>query len=323
MASKETRISVVVPIYNVERYLGQCLDSILSQTFRDFQLILVDDGSTDDCLEICRSYEKRDPRVTVLHQKNAGLSAARNTGIEYATGEYITFIDSDDFVLPDMLEKLYSMCVESQADMSCCGYIRCGAQETAADISVASADSVVSVYTHERMKQYLSGSHIGVTAWGKLYKRTLFANVRYPVGKYHEDVFTTYQLVHLANKVATTNQAGYIYRRNDNSITTVFSPKRLDGVEGKLHQAEFLEQYYPELSGWGYAAVVGSSISCLRQMEQCEFDNQAMQTQLIDYCKKYLVPYLKGPNNLKAKCLVLMICMNYGIGKQLFRFVRC
>lgn len=232
-----SRISIIVPVYQVEPYLDQCVKSILCQTFEDFDLILVDDGSPDRCGAICDAYATVDKRVHVIHQQNGGVSAARNAGIDWAfehsDSKYLTFIDSDDYVKPTMLETLYHVLMEHDADISACGEYHFSEspekvfQENFAGCMVhSSADACQLIYTG------LAGHASFVAVWGKLYRKELFSQVRYPVGRIHEDQFTAYQILYQANCVAETGACLYGYFYNDAGIThSRFSLKRYDDVD--------------------------------------------------------------------------------------------
>ena len=205
------KISVVVPIYNVEKYLNRCVDSILNQTFTDFELILVDDGSPDNCGKICDEYAEKDNRVRVIHKPNGGLSDARNAGIEWALknsdSEWITFIDSDDWVHPDYLEFLLRAAVENNTSVSICGFVR---TENKSDFPKYSFES--KVYSNEDF--WIEKNVNAVVAWGKLYKKKDFTEIRYPVGKVHEDEFTTHKILFKYYNIAFVNEELYYYFTN-------------------------------------------------------------------------------------------------------------
>lgn len=224
-------ISVIVPVYNVEPYLRQCIDSILAQTYRDFELILVDDGSPDNCGAICDEYARRDSRIRVIHQENGGLSAARNAGIDIATGEYISFVDSDDVILDTYLEMLLNVALTQQADISVCGMMTFADGTTpnlvsCQDVSVdamSGRDACMSIYRMD--------GRVPVMAWGKLYRTGLFEGIRYPAGRIHEDDATTPQVLYNADRVAITTAQLYLYRQRAGSIMDrSFSAKRFDSV---------------------------------------------------------------------------------------------
>lgn len=222
-------ITVIVPVYNVEPYLRQCIDSILAQTYRDFELILVDDGSPDNCGAICDEYARRDSRIRVIHQENGGLSAARNAGIDSATGEYIAFVDSDDVILGTYLEKLLNVALAQQADISVCGMITfadgttpnlVSCQDTSVDM-MSGRDACMSIYRMD--------GRVPIMAWGKLYRASLFNGIRYPAGRIHEDDATTPRVLYNAGRVAITSAQLYLYRQRAGSIMgRSFSAKRFE-----------------------------------------------------------------------------------------------
>lgn len=235
-------ITVIVPVYRVEKYLRRCVDSILAQTFQNFTLVLVDDGSPDSCGEICEGYAAADPRIHALHRENGGLSAARNTGIDWAMARgdsgYLCFIDSDDWVRPEYLQALYSAAVEGNCRVSACGFAR-----TAGEPLPEPTLSAPCILPPE---DFYCGEFCGgltATAWNKLYDASLFAEIRYPEGKLHEDEFTTYRLVYAAGAVAAVDGSLYAYYVNPEGITgTVWRPARMDALEAFQEQIAFARQ---------------------------------------------------------------------------------
>lgn len=213
-------ITVVVPVYQVEKYLQRCIDSIINQTYQNLEIILVDDGSKDNSPFICDNNADTDKRIHVIHKENGGLSSARNAGIEIATGEYIIFIDSDDVIHSGMIEELYHLLKDTDSDIAVCDYKRFRREEELKEI--IQPERVTQVYNREEALREIYGSESVkyVVAWNKLYARELFANVRYKVGKLNEDEFTTYKLFAKASRIASTNQIYYYYFNNGSSITT-------------------------------------------------------------------------------------------------------
>ena len=180
-------ISIIVPVYKVEKQLNKCIESILNQTFKDYELILVDDGSPDNCGHICDEYEKKDSRIKVIHKKNGGLSDARNAGLDIALGKYIGFVDSDDIIHPQMYEKLYNCINKSNLDIVQCKFKRFKSIE---EININISDSELNFKEYnsqDAIIDLIDNNKINVNAWNKLYKRELFQNERYPKGKIHED----------------------------------------------------------------------------------------------------------------------------------------
>lgn len=210
-------ITIVVPVYKVEEYLARCVDSIINQTYKDFELLLVDDGSPDNCGKMCDEYAEKDSRIFVIHQKNGGLSAARNTGLnwfyEQNRSDYITFVDSDDWLHPEYLRTLMSGITETNLKISVCNYKRVTGEiphenyENAEYELTTPEDFLVN---HSWQYNY---------AWGKLYHKSVFDDVRYPVGKNFEDTFTTYKALHKCKKIAYTDTQLYYYLRNETGIS--------------------------------------------------------------------------------------------------------
>lgn len=236
-------ISVIIPIYKVEEYLDECVCSVVNQTYTNLEIILVDDGSPDNCPQMCDEWACKDSRIRVIHKPNGGLSDARNAGIDAATGEYIAFVDSDDFIKPDMLEKLYTAIQKEKADIAACGILNCeGDRRTAwgcRDFAGSSEQILALLY---------DDAAYPVAAWNKLYRRSCWETLRFPVGKTCEDAFTTYRLVHNAKRIAMIPEALYCYRIRPGSImTSAFSLKKMDEEEAWRCNYQFVEKHHPKL----------------------------------------------------------------------------
>jgi glycosyltransferase involved in cell wall biosynthesis len=239
-------ISIIVPIYNVELYLVKCIESILTQSFTDFELILVNDGSKDNCGRICDEYTKKDNRIKVIHKKNGGLSDARNAGIQISSGQYIGFVDSDDWIEPEMFEKLYKLCLEKNADVSTCSiYIwdngekrhRWGATNK---IRVFDSRTAIQKMYNEKLS--------GFSAWNKLYKKSIFNNIKFPKGRVYEDAAIMYRVYDCANKIVFLDTPLYNYNYRNSSITrSGFSEKRFDMVLNYFEAYSYMEKKYPEM----------------------------------------------------------------------------
>lgn len=249
------QVSVVIPVYNVEKYLDACVRSVLGQTYADFELILVDDGSTDGSPALCDGYAAADSRVRVIHQKNGGLSAARNAGIRQAKGQYITFVDSDDFVSPVYIERLYRTIVEADADL-CMGDIRRVSEKATpeAEEPGAFADKPPVVFDNEEVIREVYGTAFhgaDFVSYAKLYRTDLFREnaIEFPVGKLHEDTFTTYKLMYFSKKILYLDEVLYFYRMREGSITnSAFSARRLDMLLGTRAVYQFFRsEDKPEL----------------------------------------------------------------------------
>lgn len=234
-------ISVIVPVYQVVPYLQHCIESIINQTYRNLEIILVDDGSTDGSESICDKYADRDCRIKVIHQENRGLSEARNRGIDIARGEYLSFVDSDDWIDESFIGKMYKISVESKSDIVQCAFQNIiddcsGEDKREGNYMVYSAkDFTIAAYTLLSWKCNV--------VWNKLYKASLFDEIRYPVGKIHEDEFTTYKLIWRASRIAVTNTKLYFYRqRTDSIMGATYSLRRLDAGEAFREREAFYQE---------------------------------------------------------------------------------
>lgn len=233
-------ISVVVPIYQVKKYLSKCIDSIIGQTYENIEIILVDDGSTDGSGELCDEYREKDSRVIVFHKENGGLSSARNVGIDHAHGEYIAFIDSDDWVDPRYLEVLYNIIVDEQCEIAQCAHWDVWSEGLA--YSDQESKSIIFSPKELAYAYHSIGLWQIILAWNKLYKTDLFKNIRYPEGKIHEDEYISYKVCWKASRIAVTYMKLYYYRHRENSIKTQkYSYKRLDVHDAYKERAKFYE----------------------------------------------------------------------------------
>lgn len=265
------KISIIVPVYNVEDYLENCIDSILNQTFKDFELILVNDGSTDKSLEICEHYKDIDDRVCIIDKKNGGLSSARNAGLNIAKGEYIGFVDSDDYIHPQMYEILYNQIVKNQADISICnyeevynydeGYFQYN-ENNKSDIIIEYLSNIQSLERIDSPEEV-----IFVVAWNKLYKREIFKDLRYKHGIIHEDEYIIHRILYKCEKVVYIKSPLYFYMQRDGSIMQkrtqitridyllalsdrikFFDEKGLKDLQNKYERLYFVEMFniYPK-----------------------------------------------------------------------------
>ncbi len=210
-------ISVVVPVYNVEQYIERCLKSIVSQSYTKLEIILVDDGSTDNSGKIADDFSKLDKRIIVFHKKNGGLSDARNYGIERSSGKYITFVDSDDFISPDCIEYLYDLVLGYNAQISICGMYMTRKE----DENYKVTSEYTEVYNKQKaLEEMFYRKKFSHSASAKLYIKELFYDVRFPIGRFCEDLFTTYKAIDKASTIVFGNKIGYYYYRRPDSLMT-------------------------------------------------------------------------------------------------------
>ena len=240
----EPVVSVIVPVYKVEKYIKKCLNSIINQTYKNLEIILVDDGSPDKCPEICDEYAKKDNRIMVIHKNNGGLSDARNAGLDIASGKYVTFIDSDDYIAVDYIEKLYRALVDNGADMSLCSFIfvddNCSVITERQNDSPIADECISGLDIIKKLNQSHGGYY--VVSVCKLYSIHLFDNLRFRLGKIHEDEFMIHHVLYRCKRVAAIAQPLYFYLQRSGSIMNeIIAYKQLDICEAFLDRAEFLE----------------------------------------------------------------------------------
>lgn len=240
-------ISVVVPIYKVENYLKKAINSIINQTYKNIEIILVDDGSPDNCGNICDEYSKKDNRIKVIHKKNGGLSDARNVGVEIAKGEYILFIDSDDWIENNMIEELYKNIKYNNCDISICEFIE--EDSNGKIIKSKKYDKEIIVFNNkEALKDLIIQKNITNHAWNKLYKRSLFDDIKYPKGQLMEDISTTYKLFEKSNRIVYQNIPLYHYIQRNTSILGNITEKRINDQEKAIFERnQYLINKYPEM----------------------------------------------------------------------------
>lgn len=241
MAQNE-KISVIVPVYNVERYIVKCVDSILNQTYREIEVLLIDDGSTDYCGEICDRYARQDDRVIVYHKENEGLSEARNMGVRLAGGTYIVFVDGDDYIEPDMLEVMHQRLQQDESDLVICNFLYVdtdGVSVSELNNELPIKDEVIS--GEEAFEKLADKKYwYYVTAWNKLYRKEILEGISFPKGKIHEDEFVAHYILDRCCSVSCVSKALYRYVQRESSITKqTFSVRSLDGIEAFCARIEY------------------------------------------------------------------------------------
>ena len=258
------KLSIIVPVYKVERFLDKCVESILAQTFSDFELILVDDGSPDDCGKMCDAWKTRDERLKVIHKENGGLSDARNAGIEIAEGDYIGFVDSDDYIKPDMFEVLVKNLEQNNADISICGYMDVYAN----GVRNESEDRSVFAWNQkETIENILLGKLVSVHVVNKLYKHELFATVRYPVGKISEDAYIVMDILDQIHTAVFTPYSAYCYNHREDSINTI-KYREVDKTRIEAHEKnyQYICEKYPDMKKLAYERYLGAVVFVANKM---------------------------------------------------------
>lgn len=282
---KESLISIIVPIYKVEKYLDRCVKSIVDQTYRNLEIILVDDGSPDYCPAMCDAWKEKDNRIKVIHKKNGGLSDARNAGMKVANGELIGFVDSDDWIAPDMYQHLYETMKSDNSDIATCGVEMIWEDGTPAQMLTQSGCCILD--SEGAIQALIEESLIKQPVWYKLYRMELIRDILFPVGKYHEDVFWSYQVVGKAQKVSVSDKIGYYYlQRGESIMGEGYSLKRLDAIEAYGIRLEYITEKYPVLEK---KALVAFWESCIYNGQMAlRFLEGKEKKQVFSYLRKQL-----------------------------------
>ncbi len=237
-------ISVIIPIYNVEKYLTKCVESIIMQSYKNIEIILVDDGSPDKSGALCDEFAEKDKRITVIHQKNKGLSGARNSGLEIAKGEYILFIDSDDWIDKTFIETLYKNALEYSAEICVPGF--CLSYENGRRINDSRVDNLTVYCTERALECFLFNGYLTPCVASKLWKKSLWNDVKCPEGKLFEDQYTTYKLIAKADRIIYNPLVKYYYFKREESIGHgSFGQRTYDLLGGIKEEYEFVTSKYP------------------------------------------------------------------------------
>lgn len=268
-------ISVIVPIYKVEKYLNKCVKSIINQTYKNLEIILVDDGSPDNCGKICDKLAERDDRIRIIHKKNGGLSSARNAGIEIANGEYIGFVDSDDYIKEDMYEILLNLIKKYDADVSICNlYDVIDGNEC-----IRNKENGIREYSRlDILKEVLLDKNIQSYAWNKLYEKELFDEIKYPIRKKYEDIGTTFYVFEKCNKIVVTSEPEYYYlKRSDSLVNNVTESTVLDYTEIIIQRYLYTKENIKELKKYNNYYLAKTLITAHNDIELLGSISEKMQ----------------------------------------------
>ena len=306
-------ISVVLPVYNVKNYIEKCVESVCNQTYRELEIILVDDGSTDGSGVLCDQLQKTDSRIKVIHKKNGGLSDARNAGTLQASGEYITYIDSDDYVKPTYVEYLYELIKKYNCKMSLCTHIVSDESGKYYDSGDGTDELLSAESCLERM---LYHDVIDTSAWAKLYHMDLAKKILYPKGKLFEDIGTTYRFFIESGEIACGYKSQYYYMVRSNSIVTgSFNMQKLDLLEMTDMMAEEVGALYPNLAAALMRRRVYARFSTLNQMRNVS-DHVEIRNELIRFIKEHRKEVMNNPKTPKRdKIAIILLNMGYPVYK--------
>ena len=299
-------VSIVVPVYRVEPYLSRCVESLLNQTYTKLEIILVDDGSPDNCPQMCDAYAAQDSRIKVIHKENGGIANARNTGLAAVTGEYMTYVDSDDWAENTYVEKLLTLLKEYDADMATCQELWTGDTEAC----IQHGPDQVKVYcTEQALESLLYQKDFDVGPHGKIYKTRICKPHQYPSGMLYEDLGNTYKIVADCKKVVCTNQKHYFYFQSPNSITrSVFDKRRLAVVTLMDEQYDYILKHFPKLEKAASARKFGVYCYILRQLPQ-ENEWDELRNKLWQFVRSYRFKMLfDGKARLKNRLAGACAC---------------
>lgn len=268
MKSLEPLITVIVPVYRVVQYLDRCVQSIVNQTYTKLEIILVDDGSPDDCPAMCDAWAKKDNRIRVIHKQNGGLSDARNAGLKQAQGRYIAFVDSDDWIDRRFLDYLYLAIKRTGAELSACDFAVVPDGESFSrndeqELTVESASS------YDALNDLTSGVRFRAVAWNKLYLADVLKNEQFEYGRIHEDEFFTYRIIDKAQKLAYVDIPLYCYRQRESSIMSSFSVNHIDAIDAFYERACYFAEKYPDIAR---KDKLTTCITCINMY--CEIDSK-------------------------------------------------
>lgn len=295
MSNETVKLSIIVPVYNVEKYLPQCIESILSQTYKNIELILVDDGSTDSCPSICDQYKEKDSRVTVIHKENGGQGSARNCGINICKGDYIAFVDSDDYVDVNMYKDMIEHIVNTGSDMAVCGM--CAHSGLRDVYSVTPKTVLLWNSAEEIVRDYLLTPYVMSTPWNKVYNRKMFKTIRFPEGVAREDVYIMHHLIGMADKGVHVGKCYYHYNiRSGSSEHSGFNPKQLISIQIADDRRDYVAERFPSLLPFAEDKSYRSRISAIRKIVRSHKTKEYKEEYrgLKQYLKEHEPPTMKS-----------------------------
>lgn len=310
------KVSVIIAAYNIENFIEKSLESIQSQTYQNIEMIIVDDGSTDGTSKYCDEFCKTEPRARVIHQKNKGLSEARNVGIKEATSEFITFVDGDDIVAGNYVKRLLEAIIKNNSDISVCGFtmVPSNKSEHPKNETISGEDATIKLLTELDNYQIVS--------WNKLYRKSLFVDIKFPVGKKHEDSLTTYKLFAASKKVSFISDALYFYINRKNSIMN--SENKKEHLDAKLHAAIEVKKYFNDNKKLLAAAEVSELLA------YNSFLDNIYSGKIKENPKKYLKAIKQNKKKLlknkfitkKLRAYIIMETTFGGISYKMFRKIK-
>ena len=312
-------VSVIIPVYKVSGYLPRLMETVLAQTHKELEIILVDDGSPDQSGVLCDGYAAKDSRIKVIHKANSGVADARNAALDIASGDYIVFADGDDYLDPDYVNYLLSLCIENDADMACCAWTT---DENGKLGKCTFRKNEPGVYkgSHEAMRALLTTRLMSSSVWGKIFKRKLFDEVRFPKGSnYYEDDATMYRIVSKAGSAAIGSETRYFYTlRDDSMIHRSFNDNNFKMIEVFEERCAFIEKNYPELSVYARSDILMAVNHCVIKMCDDRLFGHPRLSLLKGYYRKYEKDFLKGISYFPAKLFSVVAFISIRLAMRLY-----
>ena len=318
MKEENDLISIVIPVYNVEKYLEKCIKSIINQTYKNLEIIIVDDGSPDNCPKMCDEFARKDKRIKVIHKENGGLSDARNAGINIAKGKYITFIDSDDYISNDYVEYMYNLIKIYNAQIATCE-VEIVYLEKERTYNTEYIENIEVLNPRDFFYNMLFAKKSDVTACAKLYETRLFEKIRYPKGIVYEDTATTYKLIEECEKIVTGNKKCYFYFTRPNSISKIsgFNSNELDYIKNTNEMLEYLKNKYPDLEQAIDRFDLYANFRILRLLLFTKPRNKEMEKDIFKKIKNKRIKVLKYKDTPKRDKIAIILSF---FGLSIFKF---
>ncbi|ONI42805.1 hypothetical protein AN639_02285 [Candidatus Epulonipiscium fishelsonii] len=310
------KISIIVPIYNVENYLERCIKTIVNQTYKNLEIILINDGSTDNSLDICKKYAKYDDRIRLIDKPNGGVSSARNIGLKIATGNYIGFVDGDDWIDKNMYKDLMKIVSKYHLDIAITGIF--GKINTTKLIN----DKFILFTREQALVELFKSTYIQSFLWQKIFKKELFEKIKFPEGKIYEDQFIMYKLFNKCHKIGYINKRHYYYRDTPNSILNKsFSLNDLSLIDSTYNMIKFAQQNYPASSNYIIENYVRQNLVILKRMMTAKYYDYELVKNIQLNIKPYIKIYLLSKHKLITKIVGLMLVINLKFTINLYKFL--
>ena len=290
-------ISVIVPVYNIERYIGKCVESLIHQTYKKLEVLLIDDGSTDGSGYICDEYMHRDKRIKVIHKPNGGLSDARNRGLDNIEGDYVMFVDGDDYLDINMIQEMVEVERKTNADICMSNIIHVDKNGNLTTMYKNKYKDQTVINNFEAMRLLTTEVKVSTSAWAKLYKVELFHTIRFPVGKVHEDQFIMYKIFAKVHSVAFAKRANYYYLYRSGSITNCgFIPERMDDIEACEERLFFFKRYYPKLVRYARGHLFHRAVWTGYLAFESDYKSKKIENKLDKICHDNMLIYIFCPD---------------------------